>query len=693
MKFSRTAACCAGLVLPLIAAAEPAAEETADEIDEVVVIGRSVSTSLAMIEVDRDLLVDTATALKEIPGANVNRNGPITGIAQYRGMYGDRVAVSIDHLGVVSGGPNAMDTPLSYVSPMITQTLAVTRGIASVSAAPESIGGHVATALARGNFSSGRGELGGFVGSRFSGNGNVSTTAGRLTMASDRHRLSLIAELDDGDDIETPVGVIRPSGLHRERSDMSYAFAGERATFMVFGGRLDTKNTGTAALPMDIRYIETNLAGANATFGVSNDWGIEARIGWNDVEHLMDNYSLRQAPMPPMYRQNLTSGTGLQYKVAATRAMSGSNFSIGFDGVTADHDATITNPNNAMFSISNFVDVTRDVSSLFAEWRRDGEATQLEIGLRAKRVSADAGEVGATGLMGGMGASVALLADAFNNAQKGRDFDAVDAVVKLVYRSAFNTEWRFELGSKSRAPSYQELYLWLPLQATGGLADGRNYIGGVDLDLERANEITFGFGWSGSRLTLSPQAYYRDVSNYIQGIPSSNMVANMVSEMMSGMPALQFSNVDAEIWGVDLAWKVDLAERWYIDGNVAYVRGRRTDVADNLYRISPLNASIGLTRQTDTLAVTTELVTYAAQDEVSAYNNEQPSAGYGIWNIVLAWTPLESLRVEARIDNLLDKAYQDHLAGINRAGGSGIPIGVRLYGPELTATAGVIFSF
>ena len=78
------------------------------------------------------MLVDTATALKDIPGANVNRNGLITGIAQYRGMFGDRVTVGIDDLGIISGGPNAMDAPLSYMSPMITEELVVDRGIASV---------------------------------------------------------------------------------------------------------------------------------------------------------------------------------------------------------------------------------------------------------------------------------------------------------------------------------------------------------------------------------------------------------------------------------------------------------------------------------------------------------------------------------------------------------------------------------
>lgn len=118
-------------------------------------IGRSVSTSSLRVEVKREMLVDSATVLKDIPGANVNANGSITGIAQYRGMYGDRVSVATDQLGVISGGPNTMDTPLSYMSPMITEELVVERGIARVSSSPESIGGYINTKLARGQFSDG----------------------------------------------------------------------------------------------------------------------------------------------------------------------------------------------------------------------------------------------------------------------------------------------------------------------------------------------------------------------------------------------------------------------------------------------------------------------------------------------------------------------------------------------------------
>lgn len=680
-------------LLPALAGGQQPAAEVDADVDEVVVVGRSVSTGLAKIEVDRQMLVDTATALKDIPGANVNGNGPVTGIAQYRGMYGDRIAVVIDHLGIVSGGPNAMDAPLSYVSPMIAGDLVVMRGIPGVAMSPESIGGQVSTTLARGEFATVGSELSGFVGSRYAANGNVNTTAGRMTFANPAHKLSLVAEIDDGDDLKTPVGVVRPSRLHRERADVSYAHAGERGTIMVFAGQLDTDDTGTPALPMDIRYIRTDLAGAQVFFEVSDALSIDGRVAWNDVEHLMDNFGLRLAPMAPMQRQNLTAGRGIQLRLAANLALASSTLSVGLDASSADHEATISNPNNAMFRIANFVDVGRDVASAFVEWRREGVIGDVELGLRARRVEADAGQVAASGLMGDMGTSVALLAEAFNSADRGLSWDSADAVVKLRRRDDAGTDWHVELGSKSRAPSYQELYLWLPLQATGGLADGRSYIGGLGLDVERSNEIAAGFARRVGRLTVSPEAFYRRVDGYIQGVPSTSKLANRVSQMMSGMPALQFVNVDAEIWGIDLAWNVALGDHWYADGIASWSRGKRRDAHDNLYRLAAPNASAGLNWEFDRLSMTTELVAYAKQDKVSGYNAEQTTPGYALANAMLVWSPRDTLRFEARVDNLFDRSYQDHTAGINRARGSDIAVGERLYGAERGVSVGVFWTF
>ena len=113
MKIRKSVAFGALTIVSVVAIAEDEIQSNDAQTEEIVVVGRSITTSSALVEVARELLVDTAAVLSDIPGASVNRNGLITGIAQYRGMYGDRVAVDIDQLAVISGGPNAMDAPLS----------------------------------------------------------------------------------------------------------------------------------------------------------------------------------------------------------------------------------------------------------------------------------------------------------------------------------------------------------------------------------------------------------------------------------------------------------------------------------------------------------------------------------------------------------------------------------------------------
>jgi len=686
MKTHSRAAAALLMALPLLVLAD----DDADLIDEIVVEDQTAAAQATLLELEKEALLDTATALKSIPGANVNSNGLITGIAQYRGMYGDRVAVSIDNHAVVSGGPNAMDAPLSYVSPMITEAVEVERGIASVSSAPEAIGGHLNARLARGPFGGEDFGVSGFVGSRYSANGDITTSAGRLTLANSGHRVSVLMELDSGDDIGTPAGTIRPSSVDRRRYDLSYAYTNGDDHLAVFAGKLDTADSGTPALPMDIRVIDTDLVGAHFLYTLSPGIAIEGRASANDVEHIMDNFGLRNAPPPMMHRETLATGSGRSIALAAKLDLEASTLRFGVEAALTDHDAVITNPNNGAFRVLNFAGVERDLSSVFGEWVVEFDASALELGASFKHVTTIAGDVSAMGIMN---PAVAALADSFNASDRALSFDDLDAVAKYRYQASDDIEWRIEIARKSRAPSYQELYLWLPMQSTGGLADGRTYIGDLSLDSEVSNELNVGLSLDTGRLTLSPQLFFRRIDGFIQGAPSVNETANTVATMMAGQAALQFTNTDAEIWGMDLAWALQLSDRFAIDGIATYARGRRTDVSDNLYRLAPVNASLGLTYASETWEFGSRVVAYGRQKQVAAFNGEQATEGYEIVNAALAWMPTSSLRVEARVDNLFDTTYQDHLAGINRAGGSDIAIGDKLYGSERTLGAGLIYSF
>ena len=680
------------------AAPETPTSQAGDEeasIEEIVVSGRQLSLRDASIVVEQEFVVDVADALSRLPGANRNQNGRLTGIAQYRGMFGDRVAVSIDGLGLIGGGPNSMDPPLSYVSPMITGQMTLKRGIPGVATAPESIGGHVDAAIARGEFSHGeRFEFGGMAGARYADNGDTTSLAGRLTAANRAHRFSLVGQADRADDLRTPAGKITPSQLSRDRLDASYAYRDDRNEFQVFAGTLDTEDTGTPALAMDIRYIDSELYGMNFIRELSPTLSLHGKVGYNDVDHVMDNFSLRPAPESPMqYRQNRALGDGVVYALHADYAMGEFALMAGVDGRTESHDSLITNPNNAMFFIDNFNDVQRDVVSAFAAIGQGTADSGWEFGLRWVDVSTDAGEVSFGGLMDMMGMNAGQLAAAFNAADRNLSFGNLDAVFKYSHRLTQELAFNVDIGSKTRAPSYQELYLWLPLQATGGLADGRNYIGNLALDAERSNEIVVGLDWSGNRFTISPQAYYRAVSDYIQGVPATVMPANMLATMMSGSGALQFDNVDAEIYGMDLGWRYSLTERVGVEGNASYTRGRRTDVADNLYRLPPLNASFAVSFVEGGLSLRGEVIAYDSQDRVSAYNDEQPTAGYGVVNAAASWQASRRLRIDVEASNLFDRGYQDHLAGINRVRNVDLQPGERLWGAERTFTLGAVVTF
>jgi iron complex outermembrane receptor protein len=74
-----------------------------------------------------DIGADSGQLLRKAPAANLNSNAPLTGIAQYRGMYGSRISTHVDGSVLSSGGPNWMDPPLSYALAAMLESLVVTR--------------------------------------------------------------------------------------------------------------------------------------------------------------------------------------------------------------------------------------------------------------------------------------------------------------------------------------------------------------------------------------------------------------------------------------------------------------------------------------------------------------------------------------------------------------------------------------
>ena len=265
---------------------------------------------------------------------------------------------------------------------------------------------------------------------------------------------------------------------------------------------------------------------------------------------------------------------------------------------------------------------------------------------------------------------------------RSRDHDNVDVVMKLGRTVSSSLDAYVELARKTRAPSYQEAFLWLPMQSTGGLADGRSYVGNPDLNSEVSREISIGTDWHRSQGWFGPQLFYKNIDNYIQGAPTTNMTAKMVANMMTGLPALEFTNTQAEIYGVDISWGFALTSSVSVQGVLTWVRGRRTDIDDNLYRLAPLNGSVSLVFDKPDWTGRLEMIAFDEQDQVAAFNDESSTAGYGLLNARIHWHASPRIDLFANIENVLNREYAAHLSGINRVMAADIAIGNRLFGVE-----------
>ena len=674
-------------------AAEPEIEE--------IIITSVRDTSVLMTDETLVAPPDTAQLLRMMPGANLNKNGELTGIAQYRGMYGDRINISINGSRISSAGPNAMDAPLHYAPVAILESLTVQRGIAPVSSGQETIGGSMEAKTHSGNFTnSGDFSLAGrvYTGLQSINSGNV-VSAG-LAMANDTHLFSTSLMTESADDAEFAGGNITPSEYERERIDRRYGYQDSRQQFSVSVAMNNTGNAGTPALPMDIQSID----GKHLDLDYRREMGsftLVSSFSLNNIEHWMTNFHLRRPPQDNMmtagimrYRQTFAASDNASFSLQLEQPLENGLRRFGVDGHWSGHDADIGNPNAMMFGITNFSDVERDIVGVFLEQEVSiGASIGLEAGVRVNQVSMDAGNVSANlnpmamtmGMPVMMNNMAAMLANSFNSQSLAQDDTNVDWFARLSVETSAATTWYLGAARKMRAPSYQERYLWLPMESAGGLADGITYIGNVALDSETSHEVEAGFDYNSPGFAFYPRVFYKNVDDYIQGTPSSNMTANqfammMVNMGMGSLNPLQFNNVDAKLYGLDLESRYQINERLSLQANLSMVRGERRDINDNLYRIAPDNFLLALNWSAGVWAASLENITYASQDRISVTNRELTTGGYSLLNLNTRFYPQENLEIGLGINNMLDREYRDHLAGYNRAFNPDIALRDRLPG-------------
>ncbi len=685
LKTKLSIAIATALSLPAIAYADT------EQLTTIVVEGSSSRPGSMAMAPDSSGLKDTAALLEKVPGANINRNGPLTGIPQYRGMAGPRINVSIDGANMKEVGPNSMDPSLSHVPAALTESLTVYRGIAPVSSGIDTIGGSMKMESKKGSFAEGddKYEFDGALSTGYSSVDSGYYVAGFSSIANDNHKIHIGATKEEGNDYKYADGTVRPSSYDRQALVVGYEYQNKGHEFGFNFTDNNTNNTGTPALPMDIGYIDGGLYNFDYNWDMGNGYKLETNFYYQNMSHFMSNYESRtpgNMTMPngmvmPMYMDNTTTVKGGGWDIAMTMPMGSGDLKVGFTGDKSNHEADMRGqmmmmPTDASMKTTVFNGIERSRYSFFGEWKSDlTNKLSTELGMRYTYTNSISGDVSTQNPM------MQPMAAAFNGKNRDLDFHGVDLVAMLRYAARSDLDLEIGFARKTRAPSYQELYIWSPSEATSGLADNRTYRGNLDLELETAYQFEFGADWHTDNAYFAPRAFYHYVDGYIQGSPLTD--ASGAPVMNNGKQVLQFENTNAHIYGVDLETGYVITENWRLDGGLNYVGGRQADGGGYLYRMAPFNGRAQVTFEHSGFMASIEGVGYAAQNKVANYNAEQKTAGYGVMNLRSNYQAFDGFVIGMGIENVVDSVNYNHLGGYSRPMGGGgvnsdVPQGTRL---------------
>jgi iron complex outermembrane receptor protein len=625
------------------------------------------------------LPVDAADLIREAPGAAVVRNGPLTGIVQLRGMQNERVRILVDGMTLTPACPNHMDPPMHYANPTALETVTVVAGITPVSQGGDSLAGTVRLDSAPPRFATNQNVLG-FVGAR----AQVETANrgfgvdGKAGVANRKLSASYAGAWMTAEDYRFPGGIVRATGYTSQNHRMLLGAQTSPGILTLDVGLGSTRDAGTPALPMDmIEDDSTRLRGSFQRKLEAGELGV--RGYYHDIDHLMDNFTLRPAGMMRMFSpatsQDFGGGVDLELPAGEHRLGTG----LEFHGVR--FDAYQENAANGLRQDS-FNEIQRDRIGGYVEWRAAWHSRwETLLGVRSDGVLSDAGRV-EQAFPPSSGDQAA-----FNASDRSREEFNIDATATVRYRAHRHLSLEAGYARKSRAPSIVQRYLWTPLSASAGQADGRRYLGDLNLNSETSDQVGLTLAGHGTNWLVRVTPFYQWVQDYIQGTPIARLDP-------LGRPVLQFQNQDrVELYGIEANARYQPFPFLALRGQLGYVRGRNLSTDDNLYRIAPLRGTVALDHFWGVYRGTVEVVLVDSQDQVSRYNSEPSTPGYALLNLQVRLALHRNIDLSLALNNVFDERYADHLGGINSVMGSDVPVGERIpgMGRSLITQLGVKF--
>ncbi|KVT81557.1 TonB-dependent receptor [Burkholderia ubonensis] len=652
-----TAACAATGAARAEGAAPAVQAGAADLLPPVEVVASPLRTPLVVVtnpKTPRQPLPasDGADYLKTIPGFASIRSGGTNGDAVLRGMFGSRLNILANGMPTLGACPGRMDAPTSYIAPESYDKLTVVKGPQTVLYGPGASAGTVLFERTTRRFDKpGMRFDGSLVGGSFGRNDqNIDVTAGTPDVYG-----RVTANHAHSDDYKDGNGRTVPSQWDKWNADAALGWTPDDHT------RVELTASGGDGYA---RYAGRGMDGAHfrrETFGLSFDKQhigdvldrVEARVYYNEADHVMDNYTLRQPD--PTSSMPMRMASEVRRRTLGARAAATFRFGDDFRLVAGvDAQSNRLDSRSAM-GRQNYADKPWNAQTTMWNAGAFGELTWY---------ASDASRV-----IGGARVDYASARDKrpTTGGMMGKPNPTFDDDRSRVLPSGFiryerdltalPVTWYAGIGHAERFPDYWELF-----SANRGSAGAVNAFSAVKP--EKTTQLDIGAQYRSERLDAWVSAY----AGYVQDFILFNYAAGMMGS------TTQATNVNAQIMGGEagVAWRPVAPLR--VETSLAYAWGRNVATGDPLPQMPPLEARFGVeyTRGAWSAGGLWRVVAsqhrYALNEGNVVGKDFGPSAGFGVLSLHAQYNVSKTVQVSVGVDNVLNKAYTEHL---NLAGNAG----------------------
>ena len=388
---------------------------------------------------------------------------------------------------------------------------------------------------------------------------------------------------------------------------------------------------------------------------------IESEVYWGEIDHRMDNYSLRPLTAP-MAAQALTASD--TWGGRASIDLDGGErlrFTLGTD-LQVNHRRAVRlvgpSPNDVSREQSFlWPDATVRDAGLFAEGIRDFEAGhRLRFGARADHWSA---AITAADLQPfGPNLSPRELYETYYGVGAS-DWDHDDVGGLLRYEHRLRPGWTLFSGlSRSVRPAdATERFL-----ASNNARAALRWIGNPGLEPEKHHQLDLGISTLTRGRRVSALVFFDRVDDFILRDRARGQEGILRSDL-----ATIYRNVEAELFGLELDVRQRITDHLSLLGNTSWVHA--TDTTDDrpLYQIPPLQGRLRADFErhrweaSATLRYAFEQTRVDDDPTTGSGLDAGETPGYTVYDLLGSYALRQGLKVQVGVENVFDRQYANHL--------------------------------